>query len=223
MFEEEAQHFPRGVRTSRIGEGAGRTAPRPRVCGSMDFPMLKDCASARVRREVGGLLYRQGSRRAGARLRLLRGDSQKRSAAVAILDARRMWFEYEAAPVGVDERVALAPVELLPRIVTARAAGPGSLDTLAVDDRRRGAGFAPDPFPICHHEGVLHPFKAPVVAPSTQLNACCAADGYARLNGLGALSLEADAGVPADHSVSPWALVLRLFVFRPGLLPGDWM
>jgi hypothetical protein len=44
VFEEEAQHFPRGVRSSLIGEGAGRAAPRPRVCGSMDFPMLKDCA-----------------------------------------------------------------------------------------------------------------------------------------------------------------------------------
>jgi hypothetical protein len=36
---------------------------------------------------------------------------QKRSAAVAILDARRMRFEHEATPVGVDERVALAPVD----------------------------------------------------------------------------------------------------------------
>ena len=34
-------------------------------------------------------------------------DSQKRSAAVAILDARRMRFEHEATPVGVDERMAL--------------------------------------------------------------------------------------------------------------------
>src|SRR4249919_2160207 len=43
---------------------------------------------------------------------------QKRSAAVAILDARRMRFEHEATPVGVDERVALAPVDLLACIVT---------------------------------------------------------------------------------------------------------
>ena len=52
-------------------------------------------------------------------------NPQKRSAAVAILDARRMRFEHEATPVGVDERVALAPVDLLARIVTARAAGLG--------------------------------------------------------------------------------------------------
>ena len=41
-------------------------------------------------------------------------DSQKRSAAVAILDARQMRFEHEATPVGVDERIALASVDLLP-------------------------------------------------------------------------------------------------------------
>src|SRR5437660_679815 len=55
VFEEEAQHFPRGVRSSRIGEGAGGAAARPRVCGSMDFPMLKDCAAARVRMDRSGI------------------------------------------------------------------------------------------------------------------------------------------------------------------------
>jgi hypothetical protein len=48
--------------------------------------------------------------------------------------------------------VTLAPVDLLARIVTARAAGLGGLDALAVDDRGRGAGVAPDPFAICHHK-----------------------------------------------------------------------
>ncbi len=63
--------------------------------------------------------------------------SHKRSAAVAVLDARWMRFEHEATPVGVDERMALASVDLLSGIVTARAAGLGGLDALAVDDRRR--------------------------------------------------------------------------------------
>ena len=76
-----------------------------------------------------------------------------------------MRFEHEAAPVGVHQRVALAPVDLLAGVVTARAAGLGGLDALAVDDRGRGAGVAPDPFAICHHERVVYPFKAPVVAP----------------------------------------------------------
>jgi hypothetical protein len=39
-----------------------------------------------------------------------------------------MRFEYEATAVGVDQRVALAPVDLLSGIVTARATGLGGLD-----------------------------------------------------------------------------------------------
>ena len=49
------------------------------------------------------------------------------------------------AAVGDNQRVAL-----LARIVTARG---------------RRAGGAPDPFTICHHERVVHPFKASVNAP----------------------------------------------------------
>jgi hypothetical protein len=56
-----------------------------------------------------------------------------------------MRFEHEATPVGVDQRVALAPVDLLARIVTAWPACLGGLDALAVDDRGRGAGVATDP------------------------------------------------------------------------------
>ena len=45
---------------------------------------------------------------------------QKRSAAVAILDARPMRFEHEATPLRVDERTALASVDLLSSIVPRR-------------------------------------------------------------------------------------------------------
>jgi hypothetical protein len=51
---------------------------------------------------------------------------QKRSAAVAILDARRRRFEDEATSVHVDERMALASVDLLSSIVTTWPAGLGS-------------------------------------------------------------------------------------------------
>jgi hypothetical protein len=60
----------------------------------------------------------------------------------------------EAAALGVNQRVALAPVDLLARIVTAQAAGLGGLDALAVNDRGRRTGVAPHPFAICHHERV---------------------------------------------------------------------
>jgi hypothetical protein len=80
-------------------------------------------------------------------------------------DARRMRFEHEATPLRVDERVALTPVDPLASIVTACPAGLGGLDALAVNDRGRWAGVAPDPFAICHYQRVVYPFKAPVVAP----------------------------------------------------------
>jgi hypothetical protein len=76
---------------------------------------------------------------------------QEWSAAVTILGVRGMRFENEAAAVGVDERMALASVDLLSSIVAARAASLGGLDALAVDDRGRGAGVAPNPFSIRHH------------------------------------------------------------------------
>ena len=76
-----------------------------------------------------------------------------------------MRFEHKATPVRVHERMTLAPVDLLARIVAAWSAGLSGLDALAVDDRGRGAGVAPDPFAICHHKRVVYPFKAPVVAP----------------------------------------------------------
>jgi hypothetical protein len=63
-----------------------------------------------------------------------------------------MWFENEAAPVRVHKRMALASVNLLSSIVTAWPAGLGGFGALAVDDCRRGAGVASDPFAICHHE-----------------------------------------------------------------------
>ena len=52
---------------------------------------------------------------------------QQRSATVAILDACRMRFEDEATSVRVDERMALASVDLLSGIVTAWPAGLGGL------------------------------------------------------------------------------------------------
>ena len=56
-----------------------------------------------------------------------------------------MRFEHEAAPVRVYERMALASVDLLSSIITARPARLGGLGALAVEDCGRGAGVAPDP------------------------------------------------------------------------------
>jgi transposase len=44
---------------------------------------------------------------------------QKRAAAIAILDPRRMRFKHEAAPIRIDEGTALTPFDHIPGIVAA--------------------------------------------------------------------------------------------------------
>src|SRR5271157_1912442 len=46
VLKEEAEHLPRSVRPSRIGEGPGGAAARPCMAGSMDNPLLEDRLSA---------------------------------------------------------------------------------------------------------------------------------------------------------------------------------
>jgi hypothetical protein len=52
------------------------------------------------------------------------GGAQQRPAAVAILNARGMRLDQQRASVRVDQGVALAAVDLLAGVVTARTAGP---------------------------------------------------------------------------------------------------
>ena len=40
VLKEEAQHFSAGIRPARVGVGAGWTASRPRVPGSVQNPLL---------------------------------------------------------------------------------------------------------------------------------------------------------------------------------------
>ena len=75
-----------------------------------------------------------------------------------------MRLEHEAAPVGVDQRVALAPLDLLARIVAAGATSLGHLDALAVDNRAARAGLASDPLAIGHDQRVIDLLKETVVA-----------------------------------------------------------
>src|ERR1700730_16417370 len=60
MLEEETQHFPRCVRSSRISVGARRATSRPCVSGTVDVPVLKDSAPTRVSMDGAGIgmLYR---------------------------------------------------------------------------------------------------------------------------------------------------------------------
>ncbi len=47
VLEEEAEHLPRGVGSSRIGVGAGGAAARPGMTSSVDDPLLEDRFPAR--------------------------------------------------------------------------------------------------------------------------------------------------------------------------------
>ena len=86
-----------------------------------------------------------------AKTRSMKGNNRRERLSSAQPPSRswyagRMRFEHEATPVRIDERVAFAPIDLLASIVTACPAGLGGLDALAVNDRGRRAGVAPDPF-----------------------------------------------------------------------------
>ena len=54
MLEEETQHFPRGVRSSRVSVRGSRAASRPCVSCSVDVPVLKNSASARIGMDRAG-------------------------------------------------------------------------------------------------------------------------------------------------------------------------
>src|SRR6266851_4733227 len=47
-LDEESEHLPRGVGPPRIGVGAGGTAARPGMAGSVDDPLLEDRPPARI-------------------------------------------------------------------------------------------------------------------------------------------------------------------------------
>src|SRR5882757_555047 len=55
MREEETQHFPRRVRSLRIGIGARGAASRPCVSGAVDIPVLQDFASIHVAMDRAGI------------------------------------------------------------------------------------------------------------------------------------------------------------------------
>ena len=104
---------------------------------------------------------------------------QKRPATVAILDTRWMRFEHEAAPIGIDERMALAAIDLFAGIIAARFTGLRRLHALAVDDSRRGTGLPPNPFTIGYDECVVDLLEQTGIAPCGETNdrPCSTAEG----------------------------------------------
>ncbi len=80
---------------------------------------------------------------------------QYRSCGITILDIGRVRFEQQAAPIGIDQGVALAAFDLLAGVIASWPSALGRLDALTVDDGRRWTGFSTDPLAIRHHQCVV--------------------------------------------------------------------
>lgn len=72
--------------------------------------------------------------------------------AIAILDVGRMDRERQRQAQGVGDQMTLAAQHLLAGVESARPAGFGGLDALAVDDAGRGRGLLAGLFPGRHQE-----------------------------------------------------------------------
>jgi hypothetical protein len=93
-------------------------------------------------------------------------DLQQRPAGIAILDVGRVRFDKYRPSVGIDQRMALAALDLLSGIIAARPAGFGGLDALAVDDGGGGGGVTADPLAVGDDDGVLDAFERTAIPPS---------------------------------------------------------
>jgi len=76
--------------------------------------------------------------------------------AVAILDGGGMHEHAKQQSLGVHRNVALAPIDLLGRVVAARPPAFSGLHALGVDDRSGRAGLAPHALAQRHHEVMAH-------------------------------------------------------------------
>src|SRR5690606_21964969 len=77
-------------------------------------------------------------------------------------------FDQQRPAIGIDQGVALAPLDLLARIIAAWAATFRRLDTLAVDDCGAGTGLASRPFAVGHHQGMVHPLEHSLVSQARE-------------------------------------------------------
>lgn len=78
------------------------------------------------------------------------GRLQQRDGTVTVLHARRMHRHLQRPAVRVHHGVSLARLDLLARIVAARAASLGGLHALTVDNGSTRAGFATDALAVQH-------------------------------------------------------------------------
>jgi len=75
-----------------------------------------------------------------------------------------MNLQLEGPSIGIDHRMSLASLDLLARIVAARAAAFGCLDALAVQDRCGRARLAPGTLAVAHDQMMVDRLPRAVVA-----------------------------------------------------------
>ena len=87
---------------------------------------------------------------------------------VAVLDVGSVDHGVDEIALGVGEDVALAPLDLLTRVVAPRSAGFRGFHALAVDHAGTGRGFAALRFARRHQQRVVDPQPQAIVAPQVE-------------------------------------------------------
>lgn len=93
----------------------------------------------------------------------LAGPREQGHRAVVVLHISAMDQQFKRATIGIDHGVALAPHDLLARILSARHTCFGALRALAVDDRRLWHRFSPCPDAVDLDKMGVETFEDPVV------------------------------------------------------------
>jgi hypothetical protein len=99
------------------------------------------------------------------------GEQQRR--AIAVLDVGGVDQGVDQIALGIGQDVALATLDLLARVITARPAGFRGFDALAVDHARAGRSLAAMGFTHGHQQVVVEVPPQSVVAPQVEPSPHC--------------------------------------------------
>src|ERR1700676_3266286 len=98
------------------------------------------------------------------------GGFQDRRGAVTVLNRAQVNLDLQRTPIAVHQArpcegggVALASLDPLAGVISARSAGLDGFDTLGIDDRGAGAGLASHPLAIEHDQLMVQAFPGPII------------------------------------------------------------
>ncbi len=94
--------------------------------------------------------------------------SEQQRRPVTVLDIGRVDDGMDQIVLGVGEDMALAALDLLARIIAARATALGGLDALAVNDAGAGRGLATLGLAHDHQQRMVQRLPQPIVAPQVE-------------------------------------------------------